>query len=173
MPTPESKQARRQEQHSPEQGEQGIAASQRHPSCDALGARPAWVASTTPRSAAATGVVATAFDLLAAGPAVALALAAGLALFLALAVASIGSLWPAATVARPAGNVCAVFPHGLRVGLFALLFFTSANGLALLVLRQRPAMALPLAIHLGLVMALFLTLPYGKSAHRTFAARPG
>ncbi|GMG93411.1 tricarballylate utilization 4Fe-4S protein TcuB [Cupriavidus metallidurans] len=50
-------------------------------------------------------------------------------------------------------------------GFIALLFLTSASGLALLALRDTGAMATALAIHLGIVMALFLTLPYGKFAH--------
>jgi citrate/tricarballylate utilization protein len=50
-------------------------------------------------------------------------------------------------------------------GFIALLFFTSLTGLALLVWRDTGAMALLLAVHLGVVMALFATLPYGKFAH--------
>jgi citrate/tricarballylate utilization protein len=50
-------------------------------------------------------------------------------------------------------------------GFIALLFFTSLTGLALLAWRDSGAMALLLAVHLGFVMALFLTLPYGKFAH--------
>ncbi|CAN1559709.1 tricarballylate utilization protein B [Burkholderiaceae bacterium] len=50
-------------------------------------------------------------------------------------------------------------------GFIALLFWTSLTGLALLVWRDTSAMALLLAIHLGVVMALFLTMPYGKFAH--------
>ena len=50
-------------------------------------------------------------------------------------------------------------------GFIALLFFTSLTGLALLAGRDTGAMALLLAVHLGVVMALFLTLPYGKFAH--------
>jgi citrate/tricarballylate utilization protein len=46
-----------------------------------------------------------------------------------------------------------------------LLFAVSLTGLALLVWRDTSFMALWLAIHLGVVMALFLTLPYGKFAH--------
>ena len=49
-----------------------------------------------------------------------------------------------------------------------LLLFTSLTGLALLVGRDTRAMALLLAVHLGVVMALFLTLPYGKFAHGVF-----
>ncbi|ABF11078.1 tricarballylate utilization 4Fe-4S protein TcuB [Cupriavidus metallidurans] len=50
-------------------------------------------------------------------------------------------------------------------GFIALLFLTSASGLVLLALRDTGAMATSLAVHLGIVMALFLTLPYGKFAH--------
>jgi citrate/tricarballylate utilization protein len=46
-----------------------------------------------------------------------------------------------------------------------LLVLVSVTGLALLVGRETGAMALLLALHLGAVMALFLTLPYGKFAH--------
>ena len=47
-------------------------------------------------------------------------------------------------------------------------FFTSLSGLALLAWRDTSAMALLLALHLGVVMALFATLPYGKFAHGVF-----
>jgi citrate/tricarballylate utilization protein len=50
----------------------------------------------------------------------------------------------------------------------ALLLATSATGLALLAWRDTGAMALLLAVHLGTVMALFLTLPYGKFAHAVY-----
>ena len=50
-------------------------------------------------------------------------------------------------------------------GFIALLFWVSLTGLALLVWRDTSAMALLLAIHLGFVMAFFLTLPYSKFAH--------
>jgi citrate/tricarballylate utilization protein len=50
-------------------------------------------------------------------------------------------------------------------GFIALLLLTSISGLALLGWRDSGAMALLLALHLGIVMALFLTLPYGKFAH--------
>ena len=44
----------------------------------------------------------------------------------------------------------------------------TASGLALLAGRDSGAMAALLAVHLGIVMALFLTLPYGKFAHGIF-----
>jgi citrate/tricarballylate utilization protein len=50
-------------------------------------------------------------------------------------------------------------------GFIALLFFTSLTGLALMLWRDTGAMALLLAVHLGVVMAFFLTMPYGKMAH--------
>ena len=53
----------------------------------------------------------------------------------------------------------------MDLGLIALLFLTSLSGLALLVWRDTSAMALLLAMHLGAVMGLFLTMPYGKFAH--------
>lgn len=53
-------------------------------------------------------------------------------------------------------------------GFIALLLLTSLTGLLLLALRDTSAMGLLLAIHLGVVMALFLTLPYGKFAHGIF-----
>lgn len=49
-----------------------------------------------------------------------------------------------------------------------LLFATSLTGLALLAWRDTGTMALLLAVHLGTVMALFLTLPYGKFAHAVY-----
>ncbi len=53
-------------------------------------------------------------------------------------------------------------------GFIALLLLVSLSGLALLLWRDSGAMALLLALHLGVVMALFLTMPYGKFAHGIF-----
>jgi citrate/tricarballylate utilization protein len=50
-------------------------------------------------------------------------------------------------------------------GLIWLLLFVSLTGLLLMVLRDTTAMTALLAVHLGFVMALFLTMPYGKFAH--------
>ena len=55
-------------------------------------------------------------------------------------------------------------------GFIALLLLTSASGIALLAWRDTGAMALLLALHLGVVMAFFLTLPYGKFAHGIYRA---
>jgi citrate/tricarballylate utilization protein len=46
-----------------------------------------------------------------------------------------------------------------------LLFLISLSGLLLLVLRESASMSYLLIIHLGFVMGLFLTMPYGKFAH--------
>ena len=54
------------------------------------------------------------------------------------------------------------------VGLAAfilMLFLTAATGLALAGLRATPAMGIMLCLHLGVVAALFLSLPYGKFVH--------
>ena len=50
-------------------------------------------------------------------------------------------------------------------GFILLLLLTSFTGLALLAGRDTSWMGILLAVHLGVVMALFLTLPYGKFAH--------
>ncbi len=53
-------------------------------------------------------------------------------------------------------------------GFIALLFLTAATGLALMLLRGTPALAIALCVHLGSVLALFLMLPYGKFAHAVY-----
>lgn len=57
--------------------------------------------------------------------------------------------------------------HVADIGLtfIVMLLATSISGLALLVLRATPAMGLVLALHLGIVAALFISLPYGKFVH--------
>ena len=56
----------------------------------------------------------------------------------------------------------------MDLGFIALLFLTSASGMALWLGRATPTLALLLCLHLGAVMALFATLPYGKFAHGIF-----
>ena len=55
--------------------------------------------------------------------------------------------------------------QGLDESFIALLLVTSLTGLLLLVLRNQPVMATLLVVHLGAVLALFVTLPYGKFVH--------
>jgi citrate/tricarballylate utilization protein len=54
---------------------------------------------------------------------------------------------------------------GMDSAFILMLFLTSLTGLALLLWRDTAAMGLLLAIHLGVVFALFITLPYGKFVH--------
>jgi citrate/tricarballylate utilization protein len=53
-------------------------------------------------------------------------------------------------------------------GFIALLFGTALTGLVLTLMRGTGALALLLCVHLGFVMALFATLPYGKFAHGVY-----
>jgi citrate/tricarballylate utilization protein len=50
----------------------------------------------------------------------------------------------------------------------ALLFLVASSGLALMLLKGTPALAVTLCIHLGAVMAFFATMPYGKFAHGVY-----
>jgi len=54
---------------------------------------------------------------------------------------------------------------GMDTAFIAMLFLTSLTGFALMVLRDTGAMGILLAIHLGVVLGLFLSLPYGKFVH--------
>ena len=56
----------------------------------------------------------------------------------------------------------------MDVSFLALLFFTSMTGLLLLALRETNMMGLLLRIHLGVVIGLCLTLPYGKYVHSIY-----
>ena len=90
----------------------------------------------------------------------------------------LGTLGGVGLLVGPAGlmwlNLARDPEHGDRSqrpmdrGFIALLFAVAATGLALLAWRDSAAMALLLAVHLGVVMGLFLTLPYGKFAHGVF-----
>ena len=53
----------------------------------------------------------------------------------------------------------------MDLGFIALLFVISLTGLVLMIFRDTSWMGVLLAVHLGTVMALFLTMPYGKFAH--------
>lgn len=56
----------------------------------------------------------------------------------------------------------------MDLGFIALLWLTAWSGLLLVAVKASPYLPLVLATHLGIVMALFLTLPYGKFAHGIF-----
>jgi citrate/tricarballylate utilization protein len=57
---------------------------------------------------------------------------------------------------------------GMDVVFTTLLLLTSFTGLLLLCVRATPAMGTLLAIHLGFVLALFITMPYGKFVHTVY-----
>jgi citrate/tricarballylate utilization protein len=54
---------------------------------------------------------------------------------------------------------------GMDSAFTLMLFLTGLTGLALLLWRETWAMGPLLALHLGVVFALFITLPYGKFVH--------
>jgi citrate/tricarballylate utilization protein len=54
---------------------------------------------------------------------------------------------------------------GMDVAFIAMLFLAGLTGLALLALRATSAMGPVLALHLGVVFAFFVTMPYGKFVH--------
>ena len=53
----------------------------------------------------------------------------------------------------------------MNTAFIAMLFLTSLTGFALMIFRATPAMGILLAVHLGVVLGLFLSLPYGKFVH--------
>ena len=63
-------------------------------------------------------------------------------------------------------------PHhsGMGTAFILLLVATSLTGMLLLALRETAAMGLLLVVHLGVVMALFVLLPYGKFVHGVYRA---
>jgi citrate/tricarballylate utilization protein len=54
---------------------------------------------------------------------------------------------------------------GMDVAFILMLFLSSLTGMALLLWRDTGAMGPLLALHLGVVFALFITMPYGKFVH--------
>ena len=58
--------------------------------------------------------------------------------------------------------------RGMDDGFLVMLFLTSLTGFALLFFRETSAMAMLLTIHLGVVLGLFLMLPYGKFSHAVY-----
>jgi len=53
-------------------------------------------------------------------------------------------------------------------GFVVLLFLTATSGLVLMLAGRSAALPPLLCLHLGAVMALFLTMPYGKFAHAVY-----
>ena len=54
---------------------------------------------------------------------------------------------------------------GMDTAFIAMLFLTGLTGITLLLWRDSAAMGPLLALHLGMVFALFITMPYGKFVH--------
>ena len=57
---------------------------------------------------------------------------------------------------------------GMDSSFLVLLLLASVSGLLLLLLRETSALGILFAIHLGLVMSLFLTAPYSKFVHGVY-----
>ena len=79
-----------------------------------------------------------------------------------LVVGPIGLL---AQHARRDPELCDPAQRSMDLSFILMLFMTSVTGLLLLLLRGQRVMPALLAIHLGFVLGLFLTLPYGKFVH--------
>jgi citrate/tricarballylate utilization protein len=87
----------------------------------------------------------------------------------------LGTLGGVGLLAGPAGLLAEKFKRdpvlvdtartGMDVAFIAMLFMTGLTGIALLFWRDTPAMGLLLALHLGVVFSLFITMPYGKFVH--------
>ncbi len=54
---------------------------------------------------------------------------------------------------------------GMDSAFLGMLFLTGLTGLLLMAFRETSAMGILLSVHLGMVFALFLSLPYGKFVH--------
>jgi citrate/tricarballylate utilization protein len=82
-----------------------------------------------------------------------------------LLVGPAGLLW----LKREADPEPYAYPQrGMDMAFLVLLFLSSLTGLLLLVLRETSAMGVLLAVHLGVILGLFLTLPYGKFVHAIY-----
>ena len=58
--------------------------------------------------------------------------------------------------------------RGMDTGFLHMLTLTSVTGFLLLMFRDTGAMGMLLAVHLGVVLGLFLSLPYGKFVHALY-----
>jgi citrate/tricarballylate utilization protein len=84
-----------------------------------------------------------------------------------LCIGTAGLIWVKANT-DPAPIAKALL--GGEYAMLALLFLVAYSGLLLLALRHTGAMGVLLALHLGLVLALFLALPYSKMVHGVYRA---
>ncbi len=84
---------------------------------------------------------------------------------LGLLIGPVGLLW---LKERRDSALTAQSQTGMDVAFLVLLFLVSLAGLLLLLLRETAAMGTLLALHLGTVMGLFVTMPYGKFVHAVY-----
>ncbi len=84
---------------------------------------------------------------------------------IALLVGAAGLLYLRAKMDREPAHPGA---FGMDIGFTALLFLTSLTGLLLLALRETAAMGFLLVVHLGFVVGVFITIPYGKFVHAVY-----
>jgi citrate/tricarballylate utilization protein len=84
---------------------------------------------------------------------------------LTLLVGAGGLIWLKTVMDRKPATDLAL---GMNLGFGVLLFLTSLSGLLLLALRDTILMGGLLVVHLGLVLSLFINLPYGKFVHALY-----
>ena len=87
----------------------------------------------------------------------------------------LGTLGGVGLIIGPAGLLWAKFKRdpalqekdgrGMEMAFTLMLLLVSATGLLLLALRSTPAMGTTLALHMGFVFGLFVTMPYSKFVH--------
>ena len=78
---------------------------------------------------------------------------------------TVGPIGLLAAKARREDNLKVASQAGMDTGFLVMLLVTAVTGLMLLALRATAAMHALLALHLGVVFALFVTMPYGKFVH--------
>lgn len=78
---------------------------------------------------------------------------------------SLGAAGLLAARARRDGALRSAPDGGMGAAFLWTLLLLGVTGLALTALRASPAMGLLLAVHLGVVFAFFVTMPYGKFVH--------
>jgi citrate/tricarballylate utilization protein len=84
---------------------------------------------------------------------------------IALVAGTLGLLW---LKGKRNPETQASLREGMDAAFLALLFLASTSGLLLLALRETAAMGVLLIVHLGIVLALFISLPYGKFVHAVY-----
>lgn len=84
---------------------------------------------------------------------------------IALTAGTIGLLW-LRSIRKP--ETQAAGQTAMDIAFLILLCLAGVTGLLLLALRQTPLMRALLISHLGIVLALFFTLPYGKFVHGVY-----